>query len=68
MTRPKEPRTEPGEVPYVIRIEQAIEAYNNKVEEGGRSLFRRVRREFAVSWVIIRDCIYNGARSKEVEA
>jgi hypothetical protein len=68
MTRPKVPRTEPGEVPYAIRIEQAIEAYNNEVEEGGRSSFRRVGREFAVSWVTIRDRIHNGARSKEVEA
>ena len=58
MARRKEPKLQPGELPYSVQIELAIEDYNNDLAKDPlKASMRDSAKRRGVSWTTIRDRI-----------
>ena len=67
MTRPKPPKTQPGEVPWATRIELAIDTYKEVFEREGTASLKAIAREYKICRSTLRNRI-NGAISREFYA
>ena len=68
MTRRKEPKLQPGELPASVQIKLAIEDYNTMLAKKGRASIRDIAKRRGIPWETLRDRIsLRTLKSKEEE-
>ena len=69
ITRRKEPKLQPGELPALVQIQLAIEDYNTLLAEKGEASFRDITKRHGIPWETLRDRItLCMAKSREEDA
>jgi hypothetical protein len=69
MTRRKEPKLQPGELPALVQIQLAMEDYNTLLTKKGEASFRDIAKRRGIPWETLRDrIILRIAKSREEDA
>jgi hypothetical protein len=69
MTRRKEPKLQPGELPALVQIQLAMEDYNTLLTKKGEASFRDIAKRRGIPWETLRDRItLRTAKSREEDA